>query len=286
MTLKTYPPDIVLAETRFDLPDIFSDEIIGFKKEVLDFCREFLKKKGAEEAEEMSEEYSVYALTNYEGEPEQFLVHKDKIAALLKSEKLTLDPLEVDYTLSAKIKYAKNDLMIVDWDGAFIFDPETEVEESTIEMLELANLQLLRYRLLDRQLDNRLQIVSAFSQKIPTRGRFLFKESDVAKALKETMVARSISISEYQSLEREIKLIGDWYSARLYDLVSKKFKLDEWRRMIKDKLDALEAVYSIAAENFTVSWERRSRTIEMIGWYILLVGWLILLILDFYFYRR
>jgi len=284
LSLKTYPPDVLIAEASFDLPDIFAEDVLELKEEAITLCRETLKKKGGKDVEEFSEEYSVYVASGYSGDPEQFFTNKERIATLLKSEKLALDPLEVDYTLSLQLKYAKNDLVIVDWDGAFIFDPEGDIE-STVELLQLANLQLVRYRLLDKQLDERLQRMAKLIAQAPVRTKFLFKAGEISQALKETIVVRTTSISEFQALEREIKLIGDWYSARLYDLVAKKFKLEEWRRAVKDKLDALEDVYSIASENFTISWERRGRVIELVGWYVLLVGWLVLLILDIYYYK-
>lgn len=284
LLLKTYPRGILLLEAHFDIPDIFAENVINFKEEALNYCYEFLKKKGAKDVEEFSEEYSVYVVSNYTGDPEQFLKYKNQMAALLKSEKLTLDEKEVEYTLSSQIKYAKNDLVIVEWDGAFIFDPEGNVA-MTLELIELANFQLLRYRVLDKELDLRLDRVAKLIEHSPLKTN-LFTARDVKEALKETMLTRSRSISEFQLLEREIKLIGDWYSAKLYDLMVKKFKLDEWRKTIKDKLDAIEGVYKVASENFTVSWESRGRILELIGWYVLLLGYLILLVLDIYFFKK
>lgn len=285
LALKTYPPDILLAEASFEVKDIFEDAVFELREGAIAKCHEFLKKKGGKDVEQFSEEYSVFAVSDYEGDPEKFFIHKEKIAALLKSEKMALDPLEIDYTLSSQIKYAKNDLVIVDWDGVFAFDPEGDFD-STVELLELANLQLLRYRLLDKQLDERLHRAAELITNAPVKTKFLFKAAEVTQVLKETIFVRSVSIADFQDVEREIKLIGDWYSARLYDLVIKKFKVEEWRRAIKDKLDAIEDVYGIASENFTISWERRGRILEMVGWYVLLLGWLVLLILDIYFYKK
>ena len=62
--------------------------------------------------------------------------------------------------------------------------------------------------------------------------------------------------------------------------------MEEWRRAVKDKLDAVESVYKIASENFTISWERRGRIVELFGWYVLLFGWLVLLGLEIYFFRN
>jgi len=286
LLLKSYKDGVLLVEVKFDDVDVFSDETLALKEETLNYCREYLKKKGGRDVDELSEEYSVFVVSSYDGDPEDlFQEYKEKIVGLLKSEKLSLDQSEIDYTLGSKIKYAKNDLVIVEWDGAFVFDPEGD-HESTLELLELANFQLLKYRLLDKQLDERLHRVAELVGKAPGKTRFLFKASDIEQYMKEMMLTRSASISEFQALDRDIKLIGDWYSARLYDLVYKKFKVDEWRRGVKDKLEALADVYSIASENFTVTWEKRSRIIEMVGWYVLLFGWLILLVLDIYFYRR
>lgn len=283
--LKLYKPDILLAEARFDFPDVFSDDVLHFKDEVIDVCYALLKKKGVKDVENFSEEYSVAVVSQYEGEPEQFFTHQEKIASFLKSEKLMLDLPEIEYTLKSQLKYAKNDLVIVDWDGAFIFDTEGDFE-SNLELFELANLQLLQYRILDAQLDERLHRVTALFQNAPSKRMGLFHSREINEVLKETILVRSQSISDFHTLDREIKLIGDWYSARLYDLVAKKFKLETWHNEIKEKIDGVESVYEVASENFTISWDKRARIIEMFGWYVLLIGWLVLLVLDIYFYKH
>ena len=285
LNLKTYRSDFLLAEVVLDDLEFFSKDIMSFKEKAIELCRNALVENGGRDVSEYSEEYSFFLVYDYKGKPEQFLTHKEKIAALLKSEKLNLDPKEIEHSFSFSIKYAQHDLLVVDWDGAFLFDPEGDYE-STLELLEVANLQLLRYRLLDKQLDERLANITKLIEKSSVKAKLLFKTREINQNLKDIMLARSKSIFELQALDRDIKLIGDWYSARLYDLVAKKCKLDEWRRTVKEKLDALEDVYGVASENFTVSWEQRSRIIEMVGWYVLLFGWLILLLLDIYFYRK
>ncbi|MEK7520997.1 MAG: hypothetical protein AAB560_02890 [Patescibacteria group bacterium] len=284
-TLKIYHPDVLLAETSFDLDDIFSGEIFALKDDAVAYCREVLKKNGGKDVEEFSEEYSVFVVYGYGGDPRQFFKHKERIAGLLKSERGDLDAGEIDYTFLSQIKYGKNDLVIVDWDGAFVFDPEGDFEP-IIELFQLANMQLLRYRVLDKQLDERLRRVAKLIRQSSVKARFLFRSSEITQALKDTMLTRAKSVYEFQALEREIKLIGDWYSARLYDLTAKKFKMEEWRRAVKDKLDAVESVYKIASENFTISWERRGRIVELFGWYVLLFGWLVLLGLEIYFFQK
>lgn len=274
--IKTYPPDILVVEAAVDIDHIFFEDALDLKEAMLEACYRILEQHGGKK--EAAEEYAVWEISGYSGEPEQFFQWKDKIAGFLKSEKLPLDEREIAQTLEAQIKYAKNDLVLVDWDGAFIFDPEADFA-STVELLELANWQLLKYRLLDSELDERLTRIAKIFQTLPERragGFFLFGGREVQNALRAIIKIRSTSLFDFQGLERDIKLIGDWYSARLYELAGRKFKLTEWRAQIKEKLETIEDIYSIASERFSLSPER----IELIGWFILLVGWAIILVFD------
>ena len=89
--------------------------------------------------------------------------------------------------------------------------------------------------------------------------------------VKEIIEIRTQSILESESVERNIKLIGDWYSAKLYSLISKKFHLDSWKAEIKEKLDTLEDVYTMATENFSVSYRAALEFLILGGWFVLLL---------------
>jgi len=281
LAAKSYHPDAILVEGSFEVEDVFANGILELKDKLHDACYELSKKNGAKE--EPAEEYTVYQISGYKGDPESFLKnYGQKIAGLLKSEKLELDEREVEHTLSYQLKYAKDDLVIVDWDGAFLFDPDGEFEE-TVELLELANYQLLRYRISDYDLDERLKKASRLTQR--GLGKW-FRTKEVAQAFQEVIKIRSESISQFESLERDIKLIGDWYSARLYDLLSKKFRLEEWRKKIQDKLDSLEDVYSIVSENLGVSRMQVLELIQIGAFFVLQIGWFALIILEFWYFTR
>jgi hypothetical protein len=202
----------------------------------------------------------------------------------LKSEEsLALDPQEIQYTLSSRIKYSDNDLSIIDWDGAFLFDPNGDIEED-LELLTLANLQLLRHRILDHQLDSRLARMVELIHNIPP-GKTL-RSKDVSQKMKETIEIRIVSISELQRLERDIKLIGDWYSARFYELVAAKFKIDDWRKTIRSKLESLEDTYSLVVQNFTVSAKHRAEWVQIILFFVLQLGWFVLLVIEYLHFTR
>lgn len=278
--IKAYLPDVLLVEGQLEVEDVFSEKAFALRERLIETCHDIIKRRGGKK--EFSEEYSVAVVAGYAGDPEQFFTHADRIAGFLKSERLPLDEKEVAYTLSAQMKYAKDDLIIVDWDGAFIFDPNGEYE-SIVELMQITNLQLLRYRVLDSDLDHRLQRVGRFIQS--TAGKVtVFRNRELSQAFRDVIAVRSRSISEFEGIDREIKLIGDWYYARLYEFVGKKFKLDTWKADIKEKLDSLEDVYSIVAENFSVTRHQMLELIQIILFFVLQVGWFVLIILEFSFY--
>ncbi|MBN2581772.1 MAG: hypothetical protein JXL80_01800 [Planctomycetes bacterium] len=280
--LRGYPPDVLLIQARIVLDDVFSLGTFDVESRLLERAREILGENGG--STEFSEEYTVFIVSGYAGEPEQFLDHGEIIASLLKSERQELAAREVEYTLQSQIKYARDDLAIVDWDGAFLFDPAGDVAQE-IELLTLANLQLLRHRTLDRALDWRLARMAELVQR-PEGTPLSFRPKDIERGLIETIDARTKSISELQRLDRDIKLIGDWYSARFFEATAGKFKIPDWRRSIQSKLESIEDIYSIVAENFSVSRKHRAEWIQIVVFFILQLGWFALIVLELFYFTR
>lgn len=265
--VKAYLPDIIVVEASYAMDDILSDATLEFKRRLIVECRTVLAEYSCNR--EFDEEYSVYCISGYSGDPEVYLsLHGEKIATYLKNEKVPLDEEEVQATLGAYLKYGRDAVTIVDWDGAFIFDSNGDFK-SDIELFEIANLQLLKSRVLVADLDARLE-KTLLLLKVPKKLLFI-KSRVVRNVLKETIEMRTQSILESEAVERNIKLIGDWYSAKLYSLIGKKFHLESWRAAIKEKLDTLEDVYSMAAENFSVSYRATVEFVILGGWFLLLV---------------
>ncbi|MDD5430791.1 MAG: hypothetical protein PHP03_01035 [Candidatus Pacebacteria bacterium] len=276
--IKFYQPDVLLVEAEIDIEDVFANGTLDIKAKLLDICYKYVKKNGGNE--ELSEEYAIYVVSKYEGDPEQFLIHSNKIAGLLKSEKLSLAEQEIQHTLSFQLKYEKGDLTIIDWDGAFIFDRDGAEIGEDLELCELANYQLLKHRILDRDLDERSQKIVKLIKKEQPKSLIL-GAGGVNQAFKEVIDIRSRAIAEFESMDRDIKLIGDWYSARFYDLLHKKLRLHEWHQTIKEKLDSLEDAYSIVSENLGFSHTQQLERLQIRLWFILQAGWLVLIVLEF-----
>jgi len=265
--VKAYLPDVLVVEASVDVNNILADTSLELKRKLVTECRRVLAEFTCNR--EFDEEYSVYCISGYQGDPEVYLsLYGDKIVAFLKNENEQLDEEEVSATLASYLKYGKDDITIVDWDGAFIFDAAGDFM-SNIELFEIANLQLLRSRILADDLDRRLEKTLNLLRTPKTLP--LIRSRDIRKVLKEIIEIRTQSILESETIEHNIKLIGDWYSARLYSLIARKYHLDEWAEDIKEKLDMLEDVYTMATENFSISYRATIEFVILAGWFVLLL---------------
>lgn len=276
LRVRAFPPDIVIAEAAVQVGDLLAPATLELKRRLHALCRRVLAEYDASRT--FDEEYSVYCVADYEEDPEALVDrHRGRITAHLKNERIDLDEDEIDATLRSSIKYGKDDLTIVDWDGAFVFDPRADFD-SNVELFEITNLQLLRARRLDSELDGRLQTAAALvAQRTYTP---VIWPGQIRRTARDLIGMRTQSILESEGIERNIKLIGDWYSAKLYELTAKKFHLDDWRRSIDQKLDTLEDVYGMASDNLSISLGRALEAVLMAGWFLLLVGWFALFLLE------
>ena len=276
--VKFCPPGVVIIEASVEMDDILDERVFDLKRALIVECRTILW--GYRCNPSFDEEYSVYCVSDYKGDPEEVILgHKDSIAGLLKTERIPLDEEEINTTIKFNLKYSKDDITIVDWDGAFVFDPRGDFA-SNIELFEIANLQLLKLRVLENELENRLEKAAQLLQRTTARKIPLLSSREVRHSLREIIQIRTESIMEFEATERNIKLIGDWYSARLYDLMTKKLHLEAWRTNINKTLDGLEDIYSMISENFSMSFSTTLEFIIAFGWLILLVGYFLLFFLE------
>ncbi|MEP9410598.1 MAG: hypothetical protein HRF42_04215 [Candidatus Brocadia sp.] len=276
--VKLCPPGIVIVEASVDLENILGEHVFDIKRSLIVECRTILWEYHCDPY--FDEEYSVYCISGYSGDPEDVISeHKESIAGLLKTERIPLDEEEINATLKFNIKYSKDDITIVEWDGAFVFDPRGDFA-SNIELFEIANLQLLKLRVLEHELEKRLERAAWLLKKTTKKKIPLLKSRDIRNSLREIIQIRTESIQEFAATERNINLIGDWYSARLFDLITKKLHLEEWKTNNNRMLDALEDIYSMISENFSMSFSTTLEFIIIFGWLIMLFGYFALFFLE------
>jgi hypothetical protein len=183
---------------------------------------------------------------DFEGTIDSYIsAYGEIIAAILKDESIKLARKEIEDTLATNIRYGRQDIIVVDWDGAFLIDVFGEFME-TIAVLELANIQLLNFRILNKKLAEEIDLLGGHTQP-PGISSFLH----LSPFMKDVIKIRSQSVLELENIESALKLYGDLYSGKLYDLASKKFHLNTWRMQVEAKLEALADLYEMVEHTMT-----------------------------------
>ena len=85
---------------------------------------------------------------------------------------------------------------------------------------------------------------------------------------------------DFERAEQNLLLIGDWYTAKLYESIHNELYLKDWKESVRSKLDNLENIVQTVKDNFLLSWENLMDRLQLLGWVILLVGYIYLYMLD------
>ncbi|HUS48088.1 MAG TPA: hypothetical protein VM098_08210 [Phycisphaerae bacterium] len=173
--------------------------------------------------------------------------HRRQIASLLTEEPdiSLLSDQEVEESTSRYLSYYGHDLAVLDWDAALLID-EPENFEVILHILELANVQLEELEAYDRILDAALDRSYRDLGAAAPRG-----SRGVHRSLREIRVDLARLNDE---LSNATKFFGDWHFARLYQAISGRFHLDDWQRVIADKLRTLDGLYQILNQDRVNRW--------------------------------
>lgn len=195
--------------------------------------------------DDLSEEYVVFWLSpqaSVEFQKEG-TVESPWLAGLVRLENQALSPEEITEALRLRIRYGPADLFVPDWAAAVLFDDECE---ETLQTIEFANLQLLELRHIDERLDGSLTAAYNLIHGL-VRTRLPFWRSH-ARPLRVLGELRVEAHELFERTENVLKLVGDQYLARVYRLLATRFHLEEWGHAIRRKLEVIEGVYGVVAD--------------------------------------
>ena len=189
------------------------------------------------------ESYTIYMVQAFDRDVDATVLldrYPGELAEILRAEK-NLSQTEVHEALKNPLSYRRDDLALIDWNAAFIYEPTGGYDLPDI--IEFAVIQLLELRLYDQLIDTIID--KAYDTLVPVKFR-IFPFSGTLKNLSQI----KLDISEMiDRLENYLKLIGDLYLAKVYTTASNRFYLEHWKSAVRGKLAAIESIYS-------VSWER------------------------------
>lgn len=165
------------------------------------------------------------------------------IASTLRFETELLSEYQRNEILNSSLGYLKGDLIVIDTEAAFIYDPD---HEEILSLFEFANLQHLELRYFDRLLDKQLTIIYEDRvTKIPLAAYLPFIGSKIYSPI-EDLGKLKVDISVItERLAGSVKLAGEPFYSELYLLLADKLDLQEWKDSINAKLDIVQQVQSL-----------------------------------------
>lgn len=264
---------VQMIECHFDLVDPFASSVLKDRTKIQSalqtrYIPESIRQSG------LYEEYSILLVQNAKPTPNKWLEKNAvALATFIRSQKDILDTAEIEEILMSRTHYSSKEVTVVDWEGAVIIAPNADYQ-SDIALLKIGNYQLIRYRMLDKSIEDMLDRISEtfFQNKKrprPTRGMI----RQIAEHKLEMMLS-------FERAEQNMLLIGDWYTADLYEAIHDQFYLKDWKENVKSKLDSLESIVQTIRDNFSLSLESVWARVEMFAWMLMLIGYLYLTFVD------
>ncbi len=189
-----------------------------------------LKKK---EIWEQREEYNIF-VTNSQFQPLSFWSEDNFVYKFLTMEsQYELSAEMIQPIKESSLSYGGNDLVIIDWDNAFVFSSE-DVDD-ICDVIELANVQLLELRFFDDLLDSKM---SRLYRQVVEKRPSIFN-STISLLSRDASQLYMETSEVVERIENSLKVVGDIYFARLYRLALKRLQISQWQATVDHKLKNL-----------------------------------------------
>jgi hypothetical protein len=168
-----------------------------------------------------------------------------EISQIVRGESSPLSDGERNEVLQSSLSYYPNDLLVVGWVGALVYDTQTGAEP-TIQLLEYANTQLLEFRHYDDVLTRVLEDVYKILEH---RGGFLRRW----KMAREAQRLNTLRLDVTELTERTdnaIKFLSDMFYARAYRLAASRVGVADYRLLVEEKLRTARELYDFMTNEF------------------------------------
>jgi hypothetical protein len=189
--------------------------------------------------------------------------HGDSIAQTIRGERAKFSPAERAEILESRMSYYENDLLVVGWSAALIYDTP-EGAAPTIQLLEYANTQLLEFRYYDEVLTDLLSgVYRSLEKGVGPLARW--------RPAREAERLNTIRLDIRELTERvdnSIKFLSDMFSARLYRMAATRIGVPDYRTLVEQKLESAGELYGFMMDRF---YQGRAFVLELMVVIILII---------------
>jgi hypothetical protein len=200
---------------------------------------------------------------------EMLEAYGDEVAQLVRGEVVALSRGEREEVLRAALSYYPNDLVVVGWAAALVYD-KPEATSAVIDLLEYANTQLLEFRYYDEVLT---ALLSNVYSSLEGEESFLSRWRPPRRAGRLNRLRLDI-MDLAERTEYAVKFISDTYYARVYRLSSGKVGVNDYQTLVDEKLKTAGELYEFMVAQFN---ERRMFALEVVVAVLVLLDVILLL---------
>jgi hypothetical protein len=230
---------IPLADRLYDGPEVDAlalELVEGVRKEVAPAM-------GNSHLWEQVERYAVVFVEALRDRPSgEEVLRRADLARLLLGETTVreLSAAERQDVTQRHLSYGNDDLVVIDWNAAFVYEPSGS--QDIPDILEIANAQLLELRYYDEALDNSLARVNQQLKRNRRRLGSIFRSP--YPGLSRQVLVALLEMSELvERVENSLKIIGDFYLARIYEAALEQLRIPAWKETVTRKQQILGDVY-------------------------------------------
>ncbi|TCI06602.1 hypothetical protein EZM97_33080 [Dyella soli] len=194
----------------------------------------------------LHEDYLLALVQAMDGVEGTSMLHEEvDLVPLLSGESRRLSEQARKDLLRQRFSYYTDDLVVLTWDRAFIYEPRNDSD--VVDILEVANAQLLELRyydeLLDAELPRMYDLVEATRNVAnPFAAR---RYADLARHL-YTLVAEVTEITE--KVDNALQVTEDVYLARVYASALELFRVPHVSKAVDRKLAIIRDSYAALYE--------------------------------------
>src|SRR5262249_15095299 len=166
------------------------------------------------------------------------------IAQLIRGETRPLSDREREEALKPHLSYYPNDLLVVGWSAALIYDtPEGAIP--AIQLLEYANAQLLEFRHYDELLT---RVLAGVYKSLGRRG--LLRRWRMRREAERLNLIRLDTIELAERIDNSIKFLSDMFYARAYRIAASRIGVTDYRNLVDEKLRTAGELYEFMVDEF------------------------------------
>jgi hypothetical protein len=153
--------------------------------------------------------------------------------------------------------YFEHDLAVIDWNSAFVLEPSGS--RDIPDILEFASSQLLELRYYDALLDGELARI--YDEFAAAKNRFRSLLWSPYGTLARDVQLRLVELTEFtERVENALKIIGDFYLARVYRAAVRRFRMPSWQESVVRKQSLVAGVYTLLKGELDI---RRNTLLEL-----------------------